>query len=398
MATNEEILAKAAITTDAIATAGKLSPAQADKFIDYVIEEAKLASLARIVRMQKGESWEIDKIGIGRRAAVPAPEARDPGVRRGITTSKVTITPREIVVPFEIGDQFKRQNIQGDDVEDLVVRMMARQTANDLEELYLNGDALGAGVLESDYMESGSATLYRKDSYLALFNGFLRLADSGNVVDAAGVNIAASHFGSAIRAMPTKFRRNRAELRWLMPADVMELWREKVASRATAVGDAALSGSGDVKPFGIMPVEVPLFPFQPTIVEHIVLNGLVATSLRYAPVSNVVVTPSTLDVIPTAAYSGVTDYAANLVNGTIARVGGTTIGDGATVKVTYDAQPQILLTALNNLIVAIAREVTIEKDRDIYRAVNQYAIRATIGCGIEESTALVKVKNIGLGV
>lgn len=397
--TNEELLHKATITTDAIASAGKLSPAQSDKFLDYVIEETMLSKVARIVRMQKGEAWEIDKIGIGRRAALPAVEAQDPGVRRGVTTSKVTITPKEVIVPFEIGDQFKRQNIQGDDVEDLVVRMMARQTANDLEELYINADAVGAAVLESEYIEGGSATLYRKDSYLALFDGFLRLADTGGgAYNAAGANIAASTFGAAIRQLPTKFRRNRRNLRWIMPSDLGEMWREKVAARATAAGDAALTGEGATRIFGIDVAEVPLMPFEPKVVQHIVLTGLNATALRYAPVSDVVVTTSTLNTVPEAAYSPATDYLLDAAAGTVARRAGTTIGDGATVKVTYSAQPQILLSAFENLIVSFGREVTIERDRDIFRRVNQYAITVTAGVGIEEATALVKIRNIGLSV
>jgi len=397
--TNEELLQKAAITTDALASAGKLNPAQSAKFLDYVVEEAKLKSIARVERMSKGEAWEIDKIGVGRRVAVPASEAQDPKIRRGVTTSKVTVVPKEIMVPFELGDQFKQVNIEGDDVEDVIVRMMARQAANDLEELFLNGNTLGAAVLESEYMDGGSDTHYRKDSYLALYDGFLRLADAGGSVDAAGANVAAAIFGQAMRQMPTKFRRNRQNLRWLMPSDILELWNEKIAARATGAGDAALTGfDGVPKIFGVPAIDVPLMPFESRVVEHVTLNGTTAVNLRYAPVKDVVVTPSTLGVVPTAAYISATDYTVSLANGTIVRIGGGAITDGQVVKVTYTARPQILLTALQNLIIVLAKEITIEKDRDIFRGVNQYAIRMTAGVGIEEDTALVKVKNLGTSV
>ncbi|KKL87737.1 hypothetical protein LCGC14_1931700, partial [marine sediment metagenome] len=75
---NKELLEKAVITTDTLAASGKLSPAQSDKFIDYVIDETVLRKNARLIRF-RNESLEIDKIGIGRRVAFPKTEAQDPG-------------------------------------------------------------------------------------------------------------------------------------------------------------------------------------------------------------------------------------------------------------------------------------------------------------------------------
>ena len=47
---NEELVQKAVITTDAIASQGKLNAAQADRFIDFVIQETILKDAARTVR------------------------------------------------------------------------------------------------------------------------------------------------------------------------------------------------------------------------------------------------------------------------------------------------------------------------------------------------------------
>lgn len=395
MATNEELVQKAVITTDALAAAGKLPPMMANKFVDYVIEETALARVARTVRIAAGESWEIDKMGVGRRVAVPSNEAQDPGVRRGVTTSKVTLTPREIVVPFEIGDRFKQINIQGADVEDAIVRMMARAFANDAEELQILGDVLGPACLESDYIEGGASDKYRKDSYLALFDGVLKSSNAANVVDAGGASIGASLFSRAVRSMPTKFRRNRAALRWLWSPDMGELWRERVSGRATGAGDAALGGADTPRPLGITPVDVPLMPFEPRIVKHVVLNGTTPASLGFAPVTDVVVTRANLGTTPQAAYIETTDYVVDAAAGTVARNGGGAIGDGDTVKVTFSANPQIILCDPANIIVGISLDVSIERARDIFRKVNQYVITTQIGLAIEEPTAMVKIVNVG---
>jgi hypothetical protein len=394
---NEELVKKALITTDALAAQGKLNPAQADKFIDYVFDLTGLKNNARMVRFRNEEMF-IDKIGIGKRVAMPATEVVSPSARRGVTTSRVTLNPKELVVPFEISDTFREVNLEGDDVEDRIIRMMATQLGNDLETLYIEGDVLGRAVLEGDILEGGSTTQYVKDGYLAMFDGWLRKADSGNILDAVGQNIGSNIFSRMINAMPAKFKRNRADLRFMTSLDLEQNFRERVSTRATAAGDVALSTKGELTPFGIPLVPFNLYPFKYREVEHVVLAGTTAVSLRRRPVGNVVVTLATLASTPTTPFVRDTDYTLDEAAGTIARIGGGAIADPSTVKVTYDANPTILLTHFNNLIVGIGRDIRIEKDRDIYRRTNQYAITAKVAVQYEETDALVKSVNIGTGV
>lgn len=393
---NEELVRKAVITADSLASAGKLSTAQADKFIDYVIDETALKNNARVVRF-RNESLDIDKIGIGRRAAMPKSEAVDPGARRGISTSKVTLTPSEIMVPFEIGDNFRELNIEGEAIEQHIIQMMATQLGNDLEELYIDGNKLGPAQLENVLLENGSSTQYVKDKYLALQDGWSLLADAGHVNDAAGANIGLSIFSAAIRAMPTKFRRNKSKLRWFMSPDLWQLYLEKLSTRATMLGDNA-AGGGEHGPFGIPAVPVPLWDLNPLIVEHVVLTGTTASALKNAGITNVVVSKSTLGGNPETPYILTTDYVVDAAAGTVTRNGGGAIGSGETVKVTYRAAPQLILTHMDNFIVGIGRDIRIEKDRDIFKGVNQYAISAKVSVQFEEADAVVKVKNIGTGV
>ncbi len=393
---NEELIQKAIITAQALAAQGKLNPAQSDEFIDFVVDETVLKNNARVVRF-RNETLQIDKIGIGRRLAVPKAEAKDPNLRRGVQTSKVELTPREIMVPFEIGDIFREINIEGEGIEQHIIRMMSSQTANDVEELYINGDKNGHAVLEGDIKDGGSTSQYVKDSYLALQDGWSRLADGANLVDAAGQNIGLGIFGEMIRAMPTKFRRNLANLRFFLSPDLWQRFVEKLATRATGLGDRATEGVGHT-PFGVPVVPIPLWADQPPVVEHITLNGTTAVGLRNAPVSSVVVTRSDLAGTPTSAFIESTDYTLDTALGTVARIGAGAIGDGDTVKVTYKANPQMILTHKDNFIIGIGRDVKIERDRDIFKGVNQYAISLKVANEFEELEAIVKANNIGLGI
>jgi hypothetical protein len=396
---NEQLVEKAVITTDQLAAGGKLNPAQADKFIDYVIDVTGLKNNARVVRF-RNEEMNIDKIGVGKRVAMPATEAVAPTTRRGLKTTKVTLHPQEIIVPFEISDTFREVNIEGDAVEDHVIRMMATQLANDLESLYIEGDVLGRAVVEGDIVDGGQPNQFIKDSYLALVDGWIKLAHGGHVVDAGGAAIGSSLFSLALNALPAKFKRNRADLRFMGSIDLEQNYREKIATRVTIAGDTALASNQGLTPFGTPFVPFPLFPFMPAQVEHIVLNGTVPTALQHAPIGSgsEVITPSNLGSTPVIPYVNGVDYTIDYAAGTIVRVGAGGITDGGTVKVTYAANPMVLLTHMQNFIVGLSRDIRIEKDRDIFKRVNQYAITCKVAVEFEELDAIALVKNIGTTV
>lgn len=395
--TNEELIRKAVITTDALAAAGKLNDAQSDQFIDFVIDVTELRGVVRTVRF-RNENMVIDKIGVGQRVTVPKEEARDPSIRKGVSTSKVTLTPKEVMTPFEISDNFAENCIEGERVEDTVVRLMATQAANDYEEVMINGDTLGPAVLEADLVDGGSTTQVIKDTFLAMFNGWLRLLDSANLYDADGANFSSTVASAMIKKMPVKFRRTRRNLRFLVALDIEQNWREKVSSRATAQGDRSLVSADPVPIYGVPMAPVPLLDAEPKVVEHVTLGAYPSTaSLRYKNLgATAYVTPNTLGSSPTTPYVETTDYVLNRTAGTIANTTGGALAAGATVKVTYQSAAQVVLADYQNLILGIGRDVRIESDRDIYKSVNQFAITSKITVQVEEVTAVVKGINIGL--
>jgi len=392
--TNDEIIKSAITAADALASYGKLNPRQADTWIDYVVDESFLKNNARIVKF-RNEQFDIDKIGIGARVMQPATEMVAPSNRRGVTTSKISLNPKEVILPWEISDSFLELSIEGAKGEDHIMRMFAKQAANDLEHLCLRGDILGEAGLESDLWEGGSTSQYVKDPLLSLYQGWLRLADAGHTLDVAGADISLTVFSDMINSMPTKFRRNKRNLRFFMAPNLAQLYVEKISAREDMKGVRAAEGEMQT-PFGIPIVEVPLMEFEPTVVEHVTLPGTTAVSLRYKPIvsASEVVTPNTLGTTPTTPYVEGSDYDMNYTNGTIARNGGGVIGDGATVKITYKAYPQIILTHWENYLVGIGRDMTMEKQRDIYKRGNEYVMHMKISCQVEETDALVKAYNI----
>ena len=288
-------------------------------------------------------------------------------------------------------------NLEGDAIEDHIIKMMATRTGNNLETLYLEGDGLGRAELESELIEGGDAARQIQDTYLALGQGWLRLADGGNQVDAAAANIGSNLMSRALNAMPTRFKRDMSKLRFLTSVNLEQLFRERISSRATPGGDDALTSIKPLTPFGVPLIKYPLFPHRYREVEHVTLAATTPIALRRGNVANVTVHPATLAATPTTPFIPVTDFTLDAVAGTIARTGGGAINDPTLVKVTYDAPPRIILTHEQNMIVGIGLDISIEKDRDIYARTNQYAIHVKVAVEFEELTALVNVFNVGLG-
>jgi hypothetical protein len=389
---------KAISAAETLASYGKLNPAQQDKFIDYVVDQSVMKGNVRVARFTN-ETLDIDKMNIGARTMFPATEYVAPEYRVGVTTSKVSLTPQEVITAFDITDTFKELNIEGDSAEDSIMKMFAKGWANDGETLSLKGDTTGPSAAQGDIYQGGSTTQHIKDPLLSMFDGWLRLGDGAHLVDAANSNIGLSVFGSMIRAMPQKFRRNKKDLRFFMSSDLHQIYIEKMATRQTTKGDAAAEGETQT-PFGIPIVELPLLDFLVPVVEHVTLDDVTPAQLRYAPVSSVVVTPSTLGSTPVTPYEDDASggYILDETAGTLLAYDNGSGLDTATVKVTYAAQPQILLTHWLNFIIGIGRDIRIEKQRNIHKRANEYVVTGKMSVQIEETDALVKAYNIGTGV
>jgi len=245
--TIEQMLEKATIKTSDLQNGGLLLPEVAQKFVDYVFDLSVMRNNARLEKISPDQKY-IDKISVGDRVAVPKEEATDPGVRRKVITSRIAIQTKPIAVPWAISRETLARNIEKEDFEDTVARLMATQLGNDLEELFINGDTDSS------------------DSYLALMDGWAKIIrEKGHVVDVERRSLsnlveAREIFGAMIRALPAKYKRNRDQLRFFVGDNVAQDYIDALSTRATQLGDQALQNRLTLTPFGIPLVRVPLLP------------------------------------------------------------------------------------------------------------------------------------------
>ena len=268
MASQEEILSKAdEVTTGVVGndSGGLMKPAQSNRFLDFVIDQSVLMQNARVVRMRTPQ-MEIDKVSVGTRLLSKATEATDSGANAAVTFSKVSLSTVKLRLDWALSTESLEDNIEGASLEDHIAQVMARQTANDLDDLFINGNTSSANGL------------------LKALDGFIKLAKTnGRTVDEAGNQVSRATYDRILRNMPTKYLQRRNELRFFSGSGTVQdtiysLGNPNSATAATAgapspgslVGDAAFlqgamrgnggPGSTGVSPFGIPLIEVPLMP------------------------------------------------------------------------------------------------------------------------------------------
>lgn len=225
MNTNQALVNKAAndpIMTSGISS-GLLNPEQAQKFIQQTFDATNLGGLIR-KEMRRATTGEIDKIGIARRILRKKTENADDGYRAGVTTSQIEYATTAVRLPWEITEETLRQNIEGQNFEQIVTGLMTTQLGIDLEDLYLNGDTATAS----------SATDY---DFLKINDGWKKqIAAGGHVYDATSKPMDLDLFYKALQTIPNKY--NNGKLRWLMSPRRAQQWELYLLNKVIGAGGA----------------------------------------------------------------------------------------------------------------------------------------------------------------
>lgn len=241
MNNNSTIIRKAAIATGTLAS-GLLNPEQARKFIQQTFDATNLGGLVRH-EMRTAKTGEIDKIGIGRRIMRKKTENTDDNYRAGVKTSQIEYSTTAVRLPWEITEETLRENIEGQNFENIVTNLMTTQLGVDMEDLYLNGDE-ATPETDEDY------------DFLKINDGWIKqIGNGGHVYDATSEDeMSLDMFYKALASLPNKY--NNGKLRWLMSPKRAQEWElfllNKVVNQGGAVPDSIYTS-----PARIQAVECP---------------------------------------------------------------------------------------------------------------------------------------------
>lgn len=220
---NRAIIRKAAIETGSLSS-GLLNPEQARKFIQQTFEATNLNSLIRH-EMHTAKTGEIDKIGIARRILRKKTENHDDGYRAGVETSQIEYATTAVRLPWEITEETLRENIEGQNLEQIITDLMTTQLGIDLEDLYLNGDEATEST-DPDY------------DFLKINDGWIKqISNGGHVYDASSESsMSLDLFYKTLKTLPNKY--NNGKLRWLMSPHRAQEWELFLLNKVVNAGGA----------------------------------------------------------------------------------------------------------------------------------------------------------------
>lgn len=251
------------------ATGGQLSKEQAKKFIDSVVAENEFLNKIQVVQMTSG-TYELSAVEVGSRITRKAAEGVAPTETNGITFKPRQLSSVEIIQPYDITFSFLEENVEGGNMEGKLNSMFAKQFGNDNLDLAINGNEdLPATITDgdSDDLDDTTGLSQGDHDFLRANNGWLKIARADSDVhsyelptDMTADAYWQTVFNNMLKLLPNKWKTNKSELVFLVSNDIEQQYRDELAARQTALGDAFLSSDKKANYQGITVEPVPFMP------------------------------------------------------------------------------------------------------------------------------------------
>lgn len=241
---NRTILQKADLALSELQTsAGYLQPAQAQSFMEIMIEGSQLLQSGVTVVPMAGEKQRFERIGFLTRVLRRATDgvALSSADRVKPDLGKGELSAVEMKATCRLTKSELEDNIEGGQFLETVKRLLGKAVSRDFEDVIINGDTASS------------------DSLLASFDGILKQATT-NVVD-DGVQAMSRAVGEKLmRLMPPQFQADRSGMRFFTSFDAELKLRSILGDRATGIGDQFITQNISATLMGVPIVAVPLFP------------------------------------------------------------------------------------------------------------------------------------------
>lgn len=226
---------------------GYLNPMQANTFIRMLVDQPTILNEMRVVPMN-APTMEINKIGFSSRILRAAPSsgtALSAGDRASASTDKVELLTKEIIAEVWLPYDVLEDNIERGTLESTIMSMITERASIDLEELIILGFT--------------SAT----DPYIGLMNGLLVTANDHLVnYTTPPTDIDVDIFKRGLQAMPTKYLRNRGQMKFYVSHYLESEFAAQMSFRETAMGDVRITNdyASMLKAFGVPVVPCAMMP------------------------------------------------------------------------------------------------------------------------------------------
>jgi hypothetical protein len=240
---NRTILEKADLALSDLTTGGgMLQPAQAQKFLRILINEAVILKQSTVVPMRSPKQL-IEKIRFANRILRSGSEAVAlPSTDRALPNlGKVELDAQLFKAEVRLNNEVLEDSIERGQLRQTIMQLMAEAIARDVDEVIIQGDTTSS------------------DPFLAKLNGILKQSTS-NIVDAQNQTTNKTVFRDMLKTMPHPFLRNKKELRFFTSVNSEIDYKDSLADRATIGGDKFVEEDVPAAYSGVPVLHVPMFP------------------------------------------------------------------------------------------------------------------------------------------
>src|ERR1700687_5043186 len=240
---NRTILEKADLALSDLTTGGgMLQPAQAQKFLRILINEAVILKQSTVVPMRSPKQL-IEKIRFANRILRSGSEAvgLPVGDRARPNLGRVELDAQLFKAEVRLNNEVLEDSIERGQLRQTIMQLMAEAIARDVDEVIIQGDSTSP------------------DPFLAKLNGILKQSTS-NIVDAQNQTTNKTVFRDMLKTMPHPFLRNKKELRFFASVNSEIDYKDSLADRATIGGDKFTEEDVPAAYSGVPVLHVPMFP------------------------------------------------------------------------------------------------------------------------------------------
>jgi len=419
MKTAKNLLSKAAIKKGMFPTDIAFTPEEADRFLDYIIDQSVLKDHARMVKMAKS-SRNLRAIGLS------VGDMLWPEAAFGAAKYKTSIVHDLIVLNSKkargaavVHDDDLEDNIEGEAFIDHLLKMIGAQIGNELALAYFLSTMVAGEDEPKTMLDVWNGWRHRILTQTNKVTGSATKLDARLSTDFTNTNgYIAEHtgdapfdwefkFSKALKSLPSKYKRlGLANFRFFMNDQLVQDYIDALAARATVLGDKAILGDGAIQ-YGKVPiVSAPLFPTDlPVFVTGGGDTTVDADSAAGQKVLNVAATDNFTVGDYVWIHKDALEYKSEIgeIASIEAGVSLTLVDNLEWLHEGTDAEPvqevtldgsDCILTHKNNLIIGLQRDIKMETQREAAEESTYffYSIRSDIA--IENLNACVFIKNL----
>lgn len=239
---------KRAVDVGLLNDGGRLQPAQADRFIDLVVDETVLMKMCRVIRTNNPRG-ELDLLDISEPVTESVGEDTDTGRVYEPVLSAVEYNCKKLRSAVDFTAESFEENIEGDALRTRVMTAITQRIAIDLESLAIRGDSVTYAASTDRW-----GRLWRR------LDGWGIQALAGHIVNLNGATMSKEAFNSMLKAMPNRYKMNKNALKFFLGVGAEQDYRNALSNRLTGGGDDWLTNGAALQAFGVGLVPVGLFP------------------------------------------------------------------------------------------------------------------------------------------